>query len=43
MDDAKLPVDYEIDYVRVWQRKDLASGVDGFVHGMEGDAVPAQK
>ena len=29
LDDAKLPDDFMIDYVRVWQRKDLASPVDG--------------
>jgi hypothetical protein len=29
VDDAKLPADYLIDYVRVWQRRDLASSVDG--------------
>jgi len=29
VDDAKLPADFVIDYVRVWQRKDLASSVDG--------------
>jgi beta-glucanase (GH16 family) len=29
VDDAQLPADYLIDYVRVWQRKDLASEVDG--------------
>ena len=29
VDDAQLPADYLIDYVRVWQRKDLASDVDG--------------
>jgi beta-glucanase (GH16 family) len=31
LDDAKLPSDFIIDYVRVWQRKDLASAVDGKV------------
>ena len=31
IDDAKLPDDYVIDYVRAWQRKDLASEVDGYV------------
>ena len=25
----QLPADYLIDYVRVWQRKDLASALDG--------------
>ena len=29
LEDAKLPDDFVIDYVRVWQRKDLASPVDG--------------
>lgn len=29
IDDSKLPDDFVIDYVRAWQRKDLASDVDG--------------
>lgn len=29
LEDARLPDDFVIDYVRVWQRKDLASPVDG--------------
>jgi len=29
LDDARLPDDFVIDYVRVWQRRDLASDVDG--------------
>ncbi|MFB9900297.1 family 16 glycosylhydrolase [Cerasicoccus arenae] len=29
IDDAQLPCDFVIDYVRVWQRADLASEVDG--------------
>ncbi|MES2460978.1 MAG: glycoside hydrolase family 16 protein [Armatimonadota bacterium] len=29
LEDANLPDDFEIDYVRVWQRKDLASPEDG--------------
>jgi len=29
VDDKKLPADFVIDYVRVWQRKDLASPADG--------------
>ena len=29
LDNTKLPADFLIDYVRVWQRKDLASPVDG--------------
>ena len=29
MDDKQLPADLLIDYVRVWQRKDLASPEDG--------------
>lgn len=29
LDDKQLPADFVLDYVRVWQRKDLASPVDG--------------
>ena len=29
LEDARLPDDFVIDYVRVWQRKDLASAADG--------------
>ena len=29
IDDALLPADFEIDYIRVWQRRDLASSDDG--------------
>ncbi len=29
LDDAQLPADFVIDYVRVWQREDLASPTDG--------------
>jgi beta-glucanase (GH16 family) len=29
VDDKQLPADYLVDYVRVWQRKDLASSADG--------------
>lgn len=29
IDDKQLPADFVIDYVRAWQRKDLASAVDG--------------
>ena len=29
LDDSKLPADFVIDYVRAWQRKDLASDADG--------------
>jgi beta-glucanase (GH16 family) len=31
VDDATLPADYHVDYVRVWQRKDLASPADGLM------------
>lgn len=31
LDDKTLPTDFVIDYVKVWQRKDLASSVDGFL------------
>ena len=29
LDDAQLPADFVLDYVRVWQRKDLATPDDG--------------
>ena len=29
LDDLKLPSDFIVDYVRVWQRKDLALPTDG--------------
>jgi len=29
LDDAQLPAEFVVDYVRVWQRKDLASAADG--------------
>jgi hypothetical protein len=29
LDDARLPDEFIVDYVRCWQRKDLASDVDG--------------
>jgi beta-glucanase (GH16 family) len=32
VDVTKLPADYVVDYVRVWQRRDLASAVDGPVN-----------
>lgn len=31
LDDKRLPDDFVIDYVRVWQRKDLASAVNGLI------------
>ncbi|MEY3895000.1 MAG: hypothetical protein RLZZ214_519 [Verrucomicrobiota bacterium] len=30
LDDAQLPADFVLDYVRAWQRKDLATPDDGF-------------
>lgn len=29
VDDAQLPSDYAVDYIRIWQRKDLVSAEDG--------------
>lgn len=43
IDDARLPDDYVIDYVRCWQRKDLASDVDGFKTAPATPAAPAEK
>jgi len=31
LDDSQLPADFVIDYVRIWQRDDLASPVDGYM------------
>lgn len=43
LDDSKLPADFIIDYVRVWQRKDLASPEDGFKPQPPAkEAAPAQ-
>lgn len=30
VDDKQLPCDFPLDYIRVWQRRDLASAVDGY-------------
>ncbi len=30
IDDKQLPADFTVDWIRVWQRSDLASGADGF-------------
>jgi len=38
LDDKQLPADFVIDYVRVWQRKDLASSVDGYQPATKPDA-----
>lgn len=32
IDDAQLPADFVVDYIRVWQRSDLASDVDGWIN-----------
>jgi beta-glucanase (GH16 family) len=32
VDDSRLPDGFAIDYVRVWQRRDLASSADGYEH-----------
>jgi beta-glucanase (GH16 family) len=42
MDDAKLPGDFVIDYVRAWQRKDLASALDGPKPNQGTPAAPTQ-
>ena len=43
VDDKQLPADYLIDYVRVWQRKDLASDVDGYMSPAKGESKPKAK
>jgi beta-glucanase (GH16 family) len=40
LDDAQLPDDFIIDYVRCWQRKDLASEADGVKSTQETPAAP---
>lgn len=40
LDDAKLPADWKIDYVRVWQRKDLVNPGDGKKPPLPPDAKP---
>jgi len=37
IDDTLLPDDFVIDYVRVWQRRDLASDVDSAPYGVSSD------
>jgi beta-glucanase (GH16 family) len=43
LDDKQLPADFVIDYVRVWQRKDLASPVDGYQKASESAAKAESK
>jgi len=40
LDDTKLPADFIIDYVRCWQRKDLASELDGVKSTQPTPAAP---
>ena len=40
LDDDQLPADFVIDYIRIWQRKDLASKVDGKIAPV---AIPAMR
>jgi len=42
LEDAKLPDDFIIDYVRVWQRKDLSSPTDGKLPSAPPDATAAK-
>ena len=42
LDDKKLPADFIIDYIRVWQRKDLASPDDGKKANEGGTLAPGQ-
>ena len=43
LDDAKLPADLVVDYVRVWQRQDLASAVDSSPSIPAGAALTPQQ
>ncbi|MGA2067383.1 MAG: glycoside hydrolase family 16 protein [Thermoguttaceae bacterium] len=40
VDDRQLPADYLVDYVRVWQRKDLASSADGLQPAPKPERAP---
>jgi beta-glucanase (GH16 family) len=40
LDDSQLPADYEVDYIRIWQRKDLASPADGVKSARRTPAAP---
>lgn len=40
LDDAQLPAEFVIDYVRCWQRKDLASDLDGVKSAQPTPAAP---
>lgn len=42
LDAAQLPADYVIDYVRIWQRADLASQVDGVQSTQRTPAAPTK-
>jgi len=41
IDDKQLPADFVIQYVRAWQRKDLASPVDGYLPPAPPETKPA--
>jgi hypothetical protein len=40
LDEKQLPADFTIDYVRVWQRKDLATPQDGYKPNNGGPLPP---
>ena len=42
LDDRKLPADFVLDYIRVWQRQDLASPEDGPKPNDGGTLAPGQ-
>ena len=42
LDDKQLPADFVVDYIRVWQRKDLASPEDGPKPNEGGPLAPGQ-
>ena len=43
LDDTRLPDEFIIDYVRCWQREDLASGLDGVKSTEPSPAAPVER
>ncbi|MDX9978508.1 MAG: glycoside hydrolase family 16 protein [Lentisphaeria bacterium] len=43
LDDGRLPADFTIDYIRIWQRRDLASAADGRIEPVTAAELAAVK